>query len=56
MILRIYCYQGGKWNGLMDALVSKKTDMVLSALKVGRHYLVVIIALKCDNNNKNNYQ
>ena len=33
-----YCHeivlQCGKWNGLMDALVNKKTDMVLSALKV----------------------
>jgi hypothetical protein len=27
-------FQNGKWNGLMAALVNKKTDMVLSSLKV----------------------
>ena len=27
-------FQNGKWNGLMNELVSKKTDMVLSALKI----------------------
>lgn len=26
--------QNGRWNGLMEELVSKRTDMVLSALKV----------------------
>ena len=29
-----FMFQAGKWNGLMNALVNKKTDMVLSALKV----------------------
>lgn len=27
-------FQNGKWNGLMRELVEKKTDLVLSALKV----------------------
>jgi len=30
----IFMFQNGKWNGLMNELVSKKTDMVLSALKI----------------------
>ena len=28
--------QKGQWNGLMDELVERRTDMVLSALKLNR--------------------
>ena len=28
-------FQNGKWNGLMATLVNRRTDMVISALKVG---------------------
>ena len=34
MTLYLLFFQRGRWNGLMGELVEKRTDMVLSALKV----------------------